>query len=269
MKKRFLAFVSLVLVMCLLSGCCLIHSWDDATCIDPKTCSKCGETEGEPLGHEWDIDEATCTRDQVCTECGEIGEKAPGHRWDIPSATCTEDQHCTVCGETESDPLAHTWTDATCAAPKTCSLCGKTEGKPLPHTTFLMLLTDTVRTDWCAVCNESFTSEVTNLNKEAMELLTGTWKATHLYEGPEGKAVDMTDTITFEFQPNGTVVANLPDNAGTGTFRFGDYDKMMGRFTFEAKINGVTYDVIVYMSDPGVIRWPCRDRNAVFFCSRQ
>lgn len=123
MKKRFLAFVSLVLVMCLLSGCCLIHSWDDATCIDPKTCSKCGETEGEPLGHEWDIDEATCTRDQVCTECGEIGEKAPGHRWDIPSATCTEDQHCTVCGEMGATATGHYWTEETDTTPQMCRLC--------------------------------------------------------------------------------------------------------------------------------------------------
>lgn len=34
------------------------HEWKEATCAEPKTCAKCGETEGEALGHTWV--EATC-----------------------------------------------------------------------------------------------------------------------------------------------------------------------------------------------------------------
>ena len=29
------------------------HQWVPADCLHPKTCSACGETEGEPLGHTW------------------------------------------------------------------------------------------------------------------------------------------------------------------------------------------------------------------------
>ena len=29
------------------------HSWTEATCTMPKTCTVCGETEGEALGHQW------------------------------------------------------------------------------------------------------------------------------------------------------------------------------------------------------------------------
>ena len=36
------------------------HSWNEATCITPKTCSVCGETEGEALGHN--MVDGTCTR---------------------------------------------------------------------------------------------------------------------------------------------------------------------------------------------------------------
>lgn len=36
------------------------HTWDEATCSKPKTCSICGKTEGESLGHKWK--EAICNR---------------------------------------------------------------------------------------------------------------------------------------------------------------------------------------------------------------
>ena len=38
------------------------HVWADATCTQPKTCTVCGKTEGEPLGHEFE--------DNICTRCG-------------------------------------------------------------------------------------------------------------------------------------------------------------------------------------------------------
>lgn len=43
------------------------HSWYHATCTAPRTCEKCGLTEGEPNGHWWY--EATCTDGRICTVC--------------------------------------------------------------------------------------------------------------------------------------------------------------------------------------------------------
>ena len=40
-----------------------VHTWVDATCTAPKTCSDCGETEGEALGHAYFYN--------VCLTCGE------------------------------------------------------------------------------------------------------------------------------------------------------------------------------------------------------
>ena len=40
------------------------HSWMDATCLTPKTCPVCGETEGEALGHNF--------VDGACTRCGAL-----------------------------------------------------------------------------------------------------------------------------------------------------------------------------------------------------
>lgn len=55
------------------------HEWIDATCTQPQTCSKCGKTEGEALGHipgDWeegtpDPVSATVEYYQVCQVCGE------------------------------------------------------------------------------------------------------------------------------------------------------------------------------------------------------
>ena len=79
------------------------HSWNDATCTDPKTCSICGATEGSAAGHSW------------------------------TDATCTAPKTCSVCGATEGSAAGHSWTDATCTAPKTCSICGATEGSAAGH----------------------------------------------------------------------------------------------------------------------------------------
>lgn len=43
--------------------CILGHEWQDATCTEPKTCSVCGSTEGEALGHT--------TRQGYCGNCNE------------------------------------------------------------------------------------------------------------------------------------------------------------------------------------------------------
>ena len=103
-KKTVLSIGVLLLMSVLMTGCCLQHDWTEADCTTPKTCAKCGKTEGEALGHTW-VD-----------------------------ATCAEPKTCSICGETEGEALEHTWVDATCSAPKTCSVCGETEGNALEHT---------------------------------------------------------------------------------------------------------------------------------------
>lgn len=73
------------------------HSWDDATCTAPKTCSICSATEGEALGHTGGS--ATCTAKAVCETCQEEYGELAAHVYDqevvgdayiATAATCTE-----------------------------------------------------------------------------------------------------------------------------------------------------------------------------------
>lgn len=98
MKK--LSVIALVLCCLLvLTGCCFHSEWYAANCTTPKTCVKCGETEGEALGHTW-VD-----------------------------ADCTTPKTCSACHLTEGEALGHTWVNATTEAPKTCTTCSTTEGE--------------------------------------------------------------------------------------------------------------------------------------------
>ena len=44
MSKKLKVFLSLIFTMLLLTGCACRHQWQEATCMAPKTCARCGET---------------------------------------------------------------------------------------------------------------------------------------------------------------------------------------------------------------------------------
>lgn len=109
MKKRLAGITVTLFLVSLLSACCINHDWQDATCIAPKTCVKCGEAEGAALGHIWT--EATCTAAKTCSYCGQIDGEALGHTWEewgtTREATITEiglrSRTCSECGETDEE----------------------------------------------------------------------------------------------------------------------------------------------------------------------
>ena len=63
------------------------HEWTDATCVAPKTCATCGETEGEALGHDWAA--ATCVAPKTCSVCGATG----GEVLSLPGSGTEEDPY--------------------------------------------------------------------------------------------------------------------------------------------------------------------------------
>ena len=92
------------------------HTWVDADCDTPKTCSKCKVTEGEALGHSTEAEAdraATCTGKAYCSRCeNEYGDEPLGHIEEIisekvPTETengWTQGKKCSVCGEILVEP---------------------------------------------------------------------------------------------------------------------------------------------------------------------
>lgn len=117
------------------------HNFKEATCTAPKTCTDCGATEGEALGHYYLP--ATCLSPSKCFRCGdEVGEIG-SH--DYIEATCTTPKTCRYCNEVVGTANGHNYErktkKATCkeagAIYDECSVCKdvqiiQTEDK-LPH----------------------------------------------------------------------------------------------------------------------------------------
>lgn len=90
------------------------HTWAKATCTQPRHCTQCGATDGEPLGHDYQETDvaATCTeggkRVYTCSRCHDTyseddGTPATGHTpgdWIIDTASMKMAQKCSTCGET-------------------------------------------------------------------------------------------------------------------------------------------------------------------------
>lgn len=129
MKKFFALLTILILTAALLVACGCDHDYAEADCNDPKTCTKCGATEGEELGH--DYAEADCNAPKTCTRCGKTRGDALGHEW--VGADCDNPEICSRCNVTGEAALGHSWVDADCTNPKTCSVCAITEGEALGH----------------------------------------------------------------------------------------------------------------------------------------
>lgn len=146
------------------------HNWQNATCTEPMTCSRCGNTYGEANGHipgtpvEENRKEATCTTDGsvdtavYCTVCAaELSREvssipAKGHSQEdtVTAPTCTEQGYtthtCRSCGEVTVDSytpaLGHSYgewgvhTDATCNESgerrRVCDACGHAEAEAIP-----------------------------------------------------------------------------------------------------------------------------------------
>lgn len=105
MKKQLIYAITVASVMAISTACGTghEHTWTDANCTIPKTCSICGLTEGEALGHTW-ID-----------------------------ATCTSPKICEVCSTTEGEPIAHEYKEANFQFSKRCLTCDLTEGEALEN----------------------------------------------------------------------------------------------------------------------------------------
>ncbi|MBO7253254.1 MAG: hypothetical protein J6V25_11595 [Oscillospiraceae bacterium] len=183
-NKKIALLLAVVLMAAVLSGCCLSHEWEEATCVDPKTCAKCDKTEGEALGHSWQ------------------------------EATCDAPKTCSVCAETEGKALDHDWVEATCTEAKTCALCGATEGTELGHEIQWEYTGQDNMGGSCSVCGEYYTDSV-DWDLVGMYHIVGNWN---------GYMVKMDDSSRFVNLPSGTKLVLNDDFTGKLTLVDETYD---------------------------------------------
>lgn len=132
-KKAILLMLSLGFAI-FLSACECRHEWEEATCLEPRTCAECGETQGEVSGHSWQ------------------------------EANCETPKTCSVCEETEGEAIGHSWSPATCEMPEKCQICGAEQGLPLPHSYGKWSISGEEMTRSCSICSKT---ETTALDREA------------------------------------------------------------------------------------------------------
>ena len=218
MKKLICVCVLCALCLMVLAGCQCEHEFADANCETPKTCTKCGETEGEALGHTWT--DADCTTPKTCSVCKATEGEALGHTW--VDADCVTAKTCSVCKATEGEALGHTWVDATCAAPQTCSVCAVTEGETLEHT-WVDATTEAPKT--CSVCAATEGERIitderfTTANCAA---LFGTWECNMEITAAEAGLLDTDDLISYNI-----VMALNNDGTSVQTNTFKDPDSVI------------------------------------------
>ena len=105
-----------------------MHSWKDADCLNPKTCTVCGKTEGSALGHEWttpDVD--LCEVQSICSRCGATDGENKEHTPENDDNDCSTALNCGVCGKEILAAGEHSpeKDDGNCTTEQKCTVCGQ------------------------------------------------------------------------------------------------------------------------------------------------
>ncbi|MBR3956079.1 MAG: InlB B-repeat-containing protein [Clostridia bacterium] len=136
--------------LCDLCGHLVAHNYGAATCDEPATCTVCGETTGDKLGHDFSVKgetvDYTCTTDGYtvykCSRCDATENRDitnAAHRWETEytvdtKASCeangSKSYHCASCDIINADSVVsiekreHNLVDTTVEKEPTCSATG-------------------------------------------------------------------------------------------------------------------------------------------------
>ena len=210
MKSRLLVLLCAITIMLVGCGNKHEHTWIEATCDSPKTCSECGATEGDALGHKW------------------------------VEADCYNPKTCSVCNNTEGSPNEHKWIEATFDAPQTCSVCGTTVGekyelslvkKPLNARLSVEQLQEYINSELkesgenCAITILSIDGNICFSNGKIVQEISYDWDNGTYYTQPQGYIVYDSDGNIEKFIRN----TELEQDAENGIFQ----DSIFGKTWYE------------------------------------
>lgn len=224
------------------------HQWQSATCEAPKTCTLCGQTEGDVGNHSWQS--ATCTTAAKCTVCGATAGGSLGH--DLGKATCTELSTCTRCGYKTGNAYGHIFFDGVCYL---CgakdeiivsynSLDGKELKKAVKNSDGSYSLSE------YRLSNSNTNSTVTMADGTVVEKEFYGWFDDEGNIYAPGERVNFSKT-TYLYEAYGVTVYNAEDFiACLGQYRYNTYVRLGLDITFEKKISSnwtaVTIDLNGY-----------------------
>ncbi len=226
MKKILTTIALTALAAFLLVGCCMSHDWQEATCLAPKTCAKCGATEGEPLEHSWQ------------------------------AASCEAAETCTLCGETRGEALGHIWEPADCDSPERCA-CGAEQGEAIGHKIVhngrvliqndvpgIGLGTGVVHIGNCDICGEEGPVYYNDWNDFFLAFLTGNWRVDVVADFTTEQLYDVSEqNMTGQFHPDGSVQFSF-DEEGAVHYEF--YEAVQ---TSELNAYPTAFDLYGYLVD--------------------
>jgi len=233
--KRRLILALCILCIFVLSGCGCEHEWVEASCLVPKFCPLCEDTEGEALGHSWQ--EADCENPRSCALCNATEGEALGHDWQ--EADCENPQSCKRCEAIEGEALGHDWQELGCDKPLTCSVCAAENGEPLGHAFGEWAPDNEVMSRSCARC---YDVETVPVNHELIgtQWLIGSWTST--YTEVEGIGGVLFNGYSAQINADGSV-RFLIDETLEGTWEWDMY-RMLDDGT-------ECYDFLTYIENVG------------------
>ena len=138
------------------------HTFANATCTSPKTCSVCGATDGEALGHTPNEDDGDCTTAILCRVCTEVTSAGKAsHDSEADDGDCTTEVTCSECGVVTTEARKeHTGGTATCGAKAVCESCGTAYGE--------LDLDNHVVIDGSCACGEIWHIDATEMTAEQL-----------------------------------------------------------------------------------------------------
>ena len=211
---------------------CTEHDWKNADCNNPKTCRKCGATEGVALGHSWA--NADCDTPKTCNTCGATEGVALGHSW--TNADCDTPKTCNTCGATEGTALGHTGGTATCEKKAQCTVCGEKYGELAAHKGGTATCTAKAK---CTVCGEAYG----NLAKHK-EVTVAAAPATYKADGKtEGKKCSVCGTVTVAQQTIAMLTLSKVDGLKAKKVKVAKKSEIT--LTWTSLGDGVKYEVYV------------------------
>ena len=226
-----------------------MHSWKDADCDTPKTCTVCGKTEGSALGHDWQS--ATCTELEACKNCGAVRGDLLEHSYTV---TGYDDhfhyQMCSVCGKLDEDSKTkHVLDDDyTCS----CSMkyIVKTENGAensvvvqLYNSSYKLIKEYTYVDRELTFFGEYYYDENDNLIKEERYLQDGTLDYYTLYGYDENGNETSREFYLGDGTPDGITISEYNESGDIikVTYTFDDYENII-KYEYDEYGNLIKYD---------------------------